>query len=219
MGRAGHEYEASWVAWVRLHDGALSHPKIVGIFDPRRPFDLWMWGLSYCQAHLTDGVLPKDAIPRGCSKAITSLVRRGLWHEENSSYRVHDFLHWNDTREVVRNRQRLAKHRQAFLSDPGLRRALRHRDQDRCRYCNVSVNWNDRRGVLGATYDHVDPHGDATLGNLVVACRGCNSRKSNRTPQEAGMTLLSEPGLDLGPDLGSVIQEVSGNQTEPNQTK
>ncbi len=29
--------------------------------------------------------------------------------------------------------------------------------------------------------------------NLVTACRGCNHRKGNRTPEQSGMTLLYVP--------------------------
>jgi len=97
------------VAWVRIHDGALSHPKVVGIFDPRRAFDLWVWGLTYSQAHLTDGFIPKDAIPRGCAKATAAVLKRGLWHEISGGYRIHDFLDWNDDRATVRDRQQKAK--------------------------------------------------------------------------------------------------------------
>ena len=99
------------MAWVRLHDGALTHPKVVGIFDPRRPFDLWMWGLSYSQAHLTDGFIPADALPRGCAKAVQTLIKRGLWHTANGGHKIHDFLDWNDDRETVRKRQQNAKDR------------------------------------------------------------------------------------------------------------
>lgn len=100
------------MAWVRIHDAALTHPKIVGFFDPRRPFDLWVWGLSYSQAHLTDGVLPAEALPRGCGKAATRLVLRGLWDAlETGGYRIHDFLDWNDSRETIRAKREGARNR------------------------------------------------------------------------------------------------------------
>jgi hypothetical protein len=203
------------VAWVRIHDGALTHPKLVGLSD--KGFRLWVWGLSYCQQHLTDGYIPSAALPSTSKKAITEMTAAGLWSVSNGGYAVHDFLQWNDDRETVRNRQRLAKHRQAFLNDPGLRQALRRRDGDQCRYCGAIVNWSDRRGVTGATYDHVDPRGDATMDNIVIACRGCNSRKRDRHPAEAGMRLRPAPKSDLGLDLGLG----SGNfqATEPNQTE
>ena len=65
------------------------------------------------------------------------------------------------------------------------RLAILERDRLRCRYCGrVGVN---------LAIDHVLPisrGGGAEASNLVAACKSCNSRKKDRTPQEAGMKLL-----------------------------
>ena len=103
--------------------------------------------------------------------------------------------------------------RRAHLNrDHELRLTIRRRDGDRCRYCGETVNWVDRRSPLGGTYDHVNPNGDNSPENLVVACRRCNTTKNNRTPVEAGLLLLepgsepgSEQGHNLGPDLGTSL--------------
>jgi len=39
----------------------------------------------------------------------------------------------------------------------------------------------------------VVPLGGNAVANLVVCCRGCNSRKKGRTPEEAGMRLIEAP--------------------------
>lgn len=60
------------------------------------------------------------------------------------------------------------------------------RDAHTCVYC----------GSHGNTVDHVLPRsrgGRSTWLNLVAACRDCNNRKRNRTPEEAGMKLRSTP--------------------------
>ncbi len=44
--------------------------------------------------------------------------------------------------------------------------------------------------------DHVIPRsrgGHTCWENVVTACERCNGRKGNRTPEEAGMSLLSQP--------------------------
>lgn len=81
-----------------------------------------------------------------------------------------------------------AKHR-ALLRDPEVFLPVRMRDGDGCRYCARVVIWKDTRSARGGTLDHVIPDGD----DLVVACRGCNGRKQDRSLAEAGMVLLPVP--------------------------
>jgi len=78
---------------------------------------------------------------------------------------------------------------------PDLRERVRQRDRGLCRYCGVetSASQFDRKSKTARTIDHVDPDGDNTLENLVLACRQCNGIKRDRTPEGAGMTLL-QPG-------------------------
>mgnify|MGYP001591639902 CR=1 FL=1 len=181
------------MAWVRIHDAALTHPKLTGLVTLTHPFTLWVWGLSYCQTHLTDGLIPRAAVPLACKRAMQQLLDRRLWEHHDLWYKVHDYLDWNDSKDVVITARRMARVRMVLVRDPEMRRALRDRDRDRCRYCGARVNWADRKGRTGATYDHVVPGGGSTLENLVIACRGCNSQKHKQTPEQAGMTMLPEP--------------------------
>lgn len=62
------------------------------------------------------------------------------------------------------------------------------RDHRRCGYC----------GGPAGTIDHVLPRsrgGRNTWLNTVAACGGCNQRKGDRTPAEAGMPLRSTPAM------------------------
>ena len=68
------------------------------------------------------------------------------------------------------------------------RREIFRRDGYRCQYCG--------REVPNLTVDHVVPQrrgGHDTWQNLVAACPACNVHKGERTPEEAGMPLLSRP--------------------------
>lgn len=99
-----------------------------------------------------------------------------------------------------------------------VRALVRDRDGDACRYCGITANWHDRKGPTGATYDHVDPTGPASPENVVVSCRGCNSRKGFRTPEMAGLVLIqigikTVPVPDLDPDLGPDL-DPSRNQDQ-----
>src|SRR6476469_6903557 len=62
------------------------------------------------------------------------------------------------------------------------------RDKFRCQYCG------EKKNVDGLTLDHILPRsrgGDNSPVNIVTACIACNNRKSNRTPEEARMPLLT----------------------------
>jgi len=62
------------------------------------------------------------------------------------------------------------------------------RDKFRCQYCG------EKKVATELTLDHIVPRsrgGDNSPVNIVTACVACNNRKSNRTPAEARMPLLT----------------------------
>lgn len=64
------------------------------------------------------------------------------------------------------------------------------RDENRCQYCYKKFSDKD------LTLDHVKPAvrgGKKTWENIVAACIRCNQKKSDRTPEEAGMKILNKP--------------------------
>ena len=64
------------------------------------------------------------------------------------------------------------------------------RDKNTCQYCGKVF---DRRDL---NLDHVVPRdagGPTTWENIVCSCVRCNTRKGNRTPQQAGMRLIRKP--------------------------
>lgn len=66
------------------------------------------------------------------------------------------------------------------------RRGVIRRDEGRCGYCPAPAT----------TVDHVVPRsrdGRNTWKNTVACCDGCNQRKGDRTPEEAGMALRVTP--------------------------
>lgn len=68
------------------------------------------------------------------------------------------------------------------------------RDRYTCQYCRGEFSSND------LTFDHVVPvsHGGRrTWENIVTCCLPCNRTKSNRTPEQAGMTLMRKPTRPL----------------------
>lgn len=73
-------------------------------------------------------------------------------------------------------------HRRTTMS----RRAVFARDSHQCQYC----------GDHADSIDHVLPRsrgGQHVWENVAAACRPCNLRKRDRTPDEAGMRLMRPP--------------------------
>jgi hypothetical protein len=69
-------------------------------------------------------------------------------------------------------------------------RELFHRDRQICAYCGTMLP------ISKLTRDHVKPFsrgGKDTWMNVVTACRACNEKKSDRTPELSGMELLYLP--------------------------
>ena len=69
-------------------------------------------------------------------------------------------------------------------------RAVRHRDGNRCQYTGRLLGHGE------GSLDHVLPlsrGGANTFENVVWSDRRVNGRKANRTPDEAGLRLLSRP--------------------------
>lgn len=74
-----------------------------------------------------------------------------------------------------------------YARSPGwTKRGVLKRDRHCCGYC----------GSHAVTVDHIVPvsrGGQNTWTNTVAACHPCNTRKSNQTPNEAGMPLRTKP--------------------------
>lgn len=77
-------------------------------------------------------------------------------------------------------------------SIPLTTRTVVARDNGVCAYCGEST---------ASTMDHVKPRaqkGSHTWENVVAACRKCNHRKRDRTPEEANMKLRFQPTRPRG---------------------
>jgi len=72
---------------------------------------------------------------------------------------------------------------------PFSKRNIFVRDGYRCMYCG-------NRDKVKLTVDHIIPQskgGKSTFDNRVAACRECNHKNYNRTPNEAKMYLIRQP--------------------------
>lgn len=225
------------MTWFKVDDHAPQHPKLRAATVAGRA--LWYAAGSAAAAGNTDGIvstlMAKDAAYLAevdPDQAAAALVASGLWHDartlrkcaacrettkklEPGSYLFHDWLTYQLTKSEAKDTSARWKmnRKRALLRDRALCEFIQERDGTLCRYCGDRVSWSDRKGAKAATYDHVDPDGWNSPENVVVACKQCNGRKRDRTPDEAGMPLLPAPHRDLvvvGDDL---------NRSGPNQDR
>lgn len=109
--------------------------------------------------------------------------------------------------EVVEESERVVRSVSASVRVPSIVRLIRYvrfrrneakfsrrnvyaRDHYRCQYCRK------RYPAEELTCDHVIPRsrgGGTTWTNIVTCCVSCNRKKGGRTPEEAGLTLMSRP--------------------------
>ena len=78
------------------------------------------------------------------------------------------------------------------------------RDEYTCQYCGTPHREHN------LNLDHVIPRdqgGQTSWENIVTACIGCNSRKANRLPHQAGMHLLKKPHRPKWRTFASEIDE------------
>jgi 5-methylcytosine-specific restriction endonuclease McrA len=85
----------------------------------------------------------------------------------------------------------LRKHMHAYKKGAKFSRVnVFTRDGFRCQYCGA------QKPMSQLNYDHVIPRdqgGRTNWMNIVTSCYPCNGKKRNRTPGQAGMTLLKPP--------------------------
>ncbi|SCL15089.1 HNH endonuclease [Micromonospora inyonensis] len=226
--------------WGRIDDRLAMSVKVRGLADPgatglrakkqrAEALGVWTQLLSWVSGERSDGFLTADILDLfGWDEANERLMRarygrapllhrrddgercecmNGRTWVDDWDYLIHDYLDRNPSRSENDVHKAKAKE----LKNSALKAAVRARDRDVCRYCGNFCPFSDRVSDAGLTYDHVDPEIADGLSNLVVACRGCNRRKSKRTPEAAGMVLRPAPGeqppasgptSDLSPDLG-----------------
>lgn len=172
--------------FVQLDDQIANHPKIL----KAGPEAAWLWAcaIAYCQNHLTDGFVPREALlalgafkrPRALAERLVGAWKypggHGLFERRGEDYAVHDYLEHNPSAEAMRARQARLRERsrvsifatQVFIAFEG-----------RCAYCTTDAGPFE--------IDHKTPisrGGLSTLENLALACRACNQRKRARTAEE-----------------------------------
>lgn len=93
------------MAWVKLDDHFFSHPKVLPLSKGAKL--LYLSGLTYASAQLTDGRLNAAAVVLAAKivsvapKLADELAEAGLWEADGDGYAIHDYLTYNPAREKV----------------------------------------------------------------------------------------------------------------------
>jgi hypothetical protein len=119
------------MAWVKLDDHFVDHPKVLAA-GPLAGF-LYVAGLCYANRFLTDGFIPLEQVTRllpknghGSAQLSDRLCKAGLWQSATrndvSGFQIHDFLKYQPSkRRVLRDRKHTAKRQAKWRADHATR--------------------------------------------------------------------------------------------------
>lgn len=160
--------------WLRLYTDVLDDPKVQRL--EAEQFKGWVNLLCLAKEH--DGLLPslEDIAFRlrltdeDAKRLVEVLVKRGLLDQTEDGLTPHKWNKWQSC-DLLRGDWQL------------IRLQVLARDNWTCQYC----------GDVASAVDHIIARsrgGTNDMRNLVAVCKPCNSRKGDKTPQEAGMRLI-----------------------------
>lgn len=98
------------MAWAKLDDQFVEHPRIVGIGD--RAFRLHVAAICLANRKLTDGHISSHdarilmATVKANRRHTDELVGHGVWETNGDGWQIRDYLQWNPTAESVKERRR-----------------------------------------------------------------------------------------------------------------
>lgn len=121
------------MAWVKLDDGFFRHPKALAAGKDGRA--LFLAGICWSSANLTDGHIPGAALRTVCADAEVKmtvaavLVAAGLWEHADDGFRIHDFTVFQRSAETVKRdreagRERAKKSKASREAQPQKRRSF-----------------------------------------------------------------------------------------------
>jgi hypothetical protein len=105
------------MAWVHFEPGFSGHPKRLACDEIAN----WLWvkSVDYCRIHNTDGVIAEEVarqlLPHlhrnRYARARAALLKCTSWERKRGALIVHDFLHYQDSAEEIREQREASKQR------------------------------------------------------------------------------------------------------------
>lgn len=199
------------MTWVKIDDAAFDDPRLLTLDRGVRL--LHLEALAYSARHLTDGGIPRAALPRLTDQgdlvnAAKALVAAGLWEEADDGWRLVFLQKDQRGREEVEAyreaaRQRSARNRQ--------RKALHDQDDHSlCDYCAAKKRSRERSGEATANVRTTDPTRPSPKGGLVQVSGNSGSSRPEadaRVPEEDGADDADDERSECGRCRGLLADE------------
>lgn len=136
------------MTWAKFCDGFLDHPKVLRAGEDAA--NLFMRGCIWCNKHLTDGAIPREALRaltarRDAPALAARLVAVRLWEETPDGWQVHDWRDHNPTREAVEGKREKTREKVAAWREKRAKTAVSDecnhgRNRVTCEVCNPVGN-------------------------------------------------------------------------------
>jgi hypothetical protein len=148
--------------WHRYEQNFINHPKFL-VLSPGA-ICLWLEGKNYCDMHLTDGLIPRDALRtfrfqnRGRIDELLQTIdgySGSLWESHPVGFKMHDYLNHNPCRDDVMARMDRA--------DEERERKKSNQKAWRDRHRNQNVTGNADGNVTGDVTGHARDNETGTL--------------------------------------------------------
>ena len=105
------------MAWIKIDDNLIMHPKIIAAGD--EAIGLWVRLLSYAARYLTDGKISYPVVKSLIGRRyllVKSLLKAGLLEDNGEFYTIHNYLKYNPSRADTLTKRARDKERKASNS-------------------------------------------------------------------------------------------------------
>ena len=212
------------MTWVKVYNSMPWHPKILTV-GPKGGW-LFVCGLCYSNAHLTDGFVPRNALVmnavapglRRPENIAATLVDAGLWHEVERGWRINDYAEHQRKADEIRERRERDRQRKALVrkdsascprgqtADSAGTPERVHGDRSRSR-SRTEVEKQHTSDAGGADTNPYDDHLCAVLLGL-AAQRNPKFKVRSRSRWMTDMRLLREVDDNTPEDIERAIKWV-----------
>jgi len=194
------------VTWTRLDDGIFDHPKMLRAGEDAA--NLYVRALVWCNKHLTDGQIPREALRaltlrRSPETMADRLVTVGLWEATGDGWFVHDFAAHNPSRATVEAKRAELSAKRAEAGKKGGKRSGEVRGVE-AKGKQVASSVSKQKG----TPDQTSPSSDSSYEESPPQPPDGGATASGSKPTKAKTTKVDTAPADPGTPAAHVADAV-----------